>query len=109
MDHLLNVAFYEGIWRSIAAIASAIILMLCLSTSLSSALMIAAHVALFFTILMIRNAAELACMSLPRATAQMRTRAPIPWTGCRASVLTLGFAKAGSAIAVACSAGALVL
>jgi len=109
VDHLLNVAYYEGIWRSIASIVAAVILILCLSTSVGSALMIVAHVALFFTILMIRNAAELARMSLPRAVAQAQPRMAIPWTGCRASVLTLTFAKVGSVIAATCAAGALVL
>ena len=105
MDYYLSVAFYESIWRTVLALLIGAILIVCLSSGLSSALRIGAHVALLFALLMIRNAFQLAQMLAdyyahgggPRRLAQNRPAA-----------MMLQFAKGGSAVAIGLYGAALV-
>jgi hypothetical protein len=105
MDYYLSVAFYESIWRVVLALLVSAILIACCSHDISSALQIAAHVALLFAVLMIRNAFQLAQMLAdyyshgggPRRLAQNRPAA-----------LMLQFAKGGSAVAIGLYSAALV-
>lgn len=103
MDHLFLVAFYESVWRVFASIVCATILIICCATSLSSASLIAAHIALFFTVLMIRNAGQIANMS---AEAKV---SPSCWAQYKPAVLMLHFAKAGAGIAAGLYGAALVI
>ena len=62
MDYYFSVAFYESIWRVVLALLISAILIVCFGSSLSLSLQIAAHMALLFALLMIRNAFQLAQM-----------------------------------------------
>ena len=62
MDYYFSVAFYESLWRVILALLISAILIVCFGSNLSTALQIAAHMALLFALLMIRNAFQLAQM-----------------------------------------------
>lgn len=108
MDHLVRVAWHEGLWRAITAIVMAIVLAVCLGRGAASGLMIAAHVALLFAVLMIRNAMQLVEMARPKDAAP-RPAFIEALAGNRAATLTLGFAKAGSAVAAGFAGIALVI
>ncbi len=105
MDHLSSVAWYEGIWRVIASIAAAAILIVCCATGVASALMIAAHVALFFSILMIRNAGQLVKLTARKTGLP----APASWTQSPPATLTLQFAKLGAGLSAGLSGAALIM
>jgi hypothetical protein len=108
VDHLVRVAWHEGIWRTVAAIVMALVLAICLGRGAASGLMIVAHVALLFAVLMIRNAMQLVEMARPK-DAKVRPAFTEELTGNRAATLTLGFAKVGSAVAAAFAGLALML
>ena len=102
MDHYFSVAYYESIWRVILALLISVILMACFARDISTALQIAAHVALLFTLLMIRNAHQLAQMLAEYYSRPLRPAQSPP------AALMLQFAKAGSAIAVGLYGAALI-
>ena len=106
MDYYFSVAFYESIWRVVLALLISAILIVCFGSSLSTALQIAAHMALLFALLMIRNAFQLAQMLKP-----IIMRAAAARCALRKIVrprLMLRFAKAGSALAIGLYGAALV-
>jgi hypothetical protein len=102
MDHYFSVAYYESIWRVILALLISVVLMACFARDISTALQIAAHIALLFTLLMIRNALQLAQMLAEYYARPLRPAQSPP------AALMLQFAKAGSAIAVGLYGAALI-
>jgi hypothetical protein len=106
MDHYFSVAFYESLWRVILALLISAILIVCFGSNLSTALQIAAHMALLFALLMIRNAFQLAQM-LADYYSNGRGK-PLRVAQNRPAALMLQFAKAGSALAIGLYGAALV-
>lgn len=104
MDYYFSVAFYESIWRVVLALLISAILIACFGKNLSSAFQIAAHVALLFALLMVRNAFQLAQMLAEDTTRARAER----WTDSKPTALMLHFAKAGSAVAIGLYSAALV-
>jgi hypothetical protein len=105
MDYYFSVAFYESIWRVVLALLISAILIVCFGSSLSSSLQIAAHIALLFALLMIRNAFQLAQML---ADYYSNGGKPLQLAQNRPAALMLQFAKAGSALAIGLYGAALV-
>jgi hypothetical protein len=105
MDYYFSVAFYESIWRVVLALLISAILIACFGRNLSSALQIAAHIALLFALLMIRNAFQLAQML---ADYYSNGGKPMRLAQNRPAALMLQFAKAGSAVAIGLYGAALV-
>ena len=104
MDHYFSVAYYESIWRVILALLISVVLIACFARDLSTALQIAAHIALLFTLLMIRNALQLAQMLAEYYSCSR----PLRLAQNRPAALMSQFAKAGSAIAIGLYGAALV-
>jgi len=105
MDYYFSVAFYESLWRVILALLISAILIVCFGNNLSNALQIAAHMALLFALLMIRNAFQLAQMLKDYYA---RGSGPLRVAQNRPAALMLRFAKAGSALAIGLYGAALV-
>lgn len=102
MDHYFSVAYYESIWRVILAVLISVVLMACYARDVSTALQIAAHIALLFALLMVRNAFQLAQM-----LSEYHAR-PLRLAQSRPAALMLQFAKAGSAIAIGLYSAAII-
>ena len=96
MDYYFSVAFYESIWRVVLALLISAILIACFGSDLSTALQIAAHMALLFALLMIRNAFQLAQMLADYYS--NGGGKPLRLAQNRPAALMLQFAKAGSAL-----------
>ena len=105
MDYQFSVAFYESIWRVFLALMISAILIICFGSDLSSNLRIAAHIALLFAVLMIRNAFQLAQMLAGYYSTGGR---PLRLAQNRPAALMLQFAKGGSAIAIGLYGAALI-
>jgi hypothetical protein len=105
MDYYFSVAFYESIWRVVLALLIGGILIACFASGLSSAFQIAAHVALLFAVLMIRNAFQLAQMLKGYYS---QGSGPFRVVQNRPAALMLQFAKAGSAVAIGLYGAALI-
>ena len=103
MDHMSRVAFYESLWGVFVSIFCAVVLIICFAASLNTALLIGAHLALFFTVLTIRNAGQIARMGLEHE------RKPMRWTQYKPAVLMLQFAKAGAGIAASLYGASLMI
>jgi hypothetical protein len=106
MDYYFSVAFYESIWRVFLAFLIGAILIACFASGLSSALQIAAHIALLFAVLMIRNAFQLTQMLKDYYT---RGNGPLRVAQNRPAALMLQFAKGGSAAAIGLYGAALII
>ena len=106
MDYYFSVAFYESLWRVLLALLIGAILIVCFGSTLSNALQIAAHIALLFALLMIRNAFQLAQMLAGYYS--NRSGKPLRLAQNRPAALMLQFAKAGSALAIGLYGAALV-
>jgi hypothetical protein len=83
-----DLAFWHGVWRAILATIICIVLTACYSANVGGALLIAANVALIYTLIMMVDA--------PR------------WAPEAAQLHVLRFAKAGSAVSMALASFALL-
>lgn len=98
-----RVAFYESLWGVFVSAFCATVLIICLATSINTALLIGAHIALFFAVVTIRNAGQVAKMGLKHE------RRPMRWTQYKPAVLMLQFAKAGAGIAASLYGASLMI
>lgn len=117
MGRFLETAFYLLVWRAILAGLIAVVLMVTRSFEFVAALQIGANVALLFSLGLIAWSQGLTEQRVVRTLAWRRLRpdqrpageAGRRWARRELDELTLRFAKAGSVVAVALSASALVI
>lgn len=117
MDPFRDQAFYVLVWTSILAIIVAVILMATLSNNLTAAILIGANVALLFSVGLIAWTNLLSDKRVERTTAWSTLppeQRPAGTGGRRLARnclqdTALHFAEAGSAVAIALSATALLL